>query len=473
MLNKKIISLNIALSISVLLIQGCSPQASSSVKISEPLQDKVISKQKFYSDRNVSSKVQNNWLKSFNDVKLDSLAHEALQKNPNLRVASFKVDEAIAQTKLASASLKPTVGYNAGVSDTSAGGSTSSGGIGASWQPDVWGRVSAQVQSTLSTQRAIEADYAFAKQSLVAEVSKAWFLLIESTQQAKLASQIVKEYVATLEIVQIRFEVGQVLRKDVAQARADVNSAKDSSVQAKNAVKNSSRALEVLLGRYPGAKLVAEASLATLSDFPSTGVPADLLQRRPDLIAKEEEIRSAFFATKDAELARLPTFTLSVGGGLSNVNSFIGLLSAGITGPIYTGGAIEAQIDSATAGQKKALASYQATILNAFKDVETSLSNEKVLQERSEVLSFAVKDYESALKDTKVQYELGEIDLTLVQIQQRKLDASRSTDLHVKSLLLQNRVNMYLSLGGGFDDKEAGFEVKQEIKKDKQSENNK
>lgn len=473
MFNKKLISINIALSIPVLLMQGCSHQISSPAELSTPAQVKVETVKEFYSDRNISSEVQNNWLKSFNDSKLDELAHEALEKNPNLRVASFSVEQAVAQTKIASAALKPTVGYNGGVSDTSAGGTKSSGGIGASWQPDVWGRVSAQVQSTRSTQRAIEADYAFAKQSLVAEVSKAWFLLIESTQQEGLASRIVKEYKATLDIVQVKFEVGQVLRKDVAQSRADVNAAKDSLVQAQNAVKNSSRALELLLGRYPGAKLTTNVSLPELSPFPATGVPADVLQRRPDLISKEEEIRSAFFATQDAELARLPTFTLSVGGGLNNVNNFIGLLSAGITGPIYTGGAIEAEIEKANAEQKKALASYEATILSVFKDVETSLSNEKVLQERSEILSLAVEDYATALKDTKVQYELGEIDLTLVQIQQRKLDASRSTDLHVKSLLLQNRVNMYLSLGGGFDDSDSASQVKQAIKKDKDLENNK
>ena len=470
MFNKKIISINIALSISALLIQGCSNKVQAPTKLSEPVQVKTVAKKEFYADRNISSKVENNWLKSFNDAKLNTLAYEALEKNPNLRVASFSVEQAVAQTKLASAALKPTVGYNAGVSDTSAGGS-SSGGVGASWQPDVWGRVSAQVQSVRSTQRAVEADYAFAKQSLVAEVAKAWFSLIESTKQEELSSSIVKEYESTLDIVQIKFEVGQVLRKDVSQARADVNSAKDSLVQAQNAVKNSSRALELLLGRYPGADLMSNANLPTLSTFPSTGVPTDLLKRRPDLIAKEEGIRSAFFATKDAELARLPTFTLSVGGGLNNVNNFIGLISAGITGPIYTGGAIEAEIENANAGQKKALASYEGTILVAFKDVETSLANEKVLQERLQVLSFAVEDYEIALKDTKVQYELGEIDLTLVQIQQRKLDGSRSTRLHVESLLLQNRVNMYLALGGGFEDEDAASKVKKSIKNDKKEEN--
>jgi len=455
----------------VLLIQACTSRVDTAALVSEPKNIQTVKTEHFYSDRNISSSVENNWLKTFNDKYLDSLAQEALQKNPNLRVASFAVAEAVAQTTLAAAALKPTVGYNAGVSNTSTG-TNSSSAIGASWQPDVWGRVSAQVESSLSSQRAIEADYAFAKQSLVADVSKAWFALIESTKQEKLSAQILKDYEATLDIVKTKFEVGQVLRKDVAQANADLNAAKDSHIQAKNALQNSSRALELLLGRYPSAEISAGVNLPQLSAFPATGVPADLLQRRPDLISKEEQLRAAFFATKDAELSRLPTFTLSVGGGINNAQNFIGLLAAGISGPVYTGGAIEAQIKAADASQKRALASYESTILSAFKDVETSLANEKVLQDRSEVLSLAVKDYESALKDTKIQYELGQIDLTFVQIAQRKLNASRSTNLHVKSLLLQNRVNMYLALGGGFDNKDAAQELKRSIKEDKQQEEN-
>ncbi len=459
-----------AFTLSMLMMQGCSHQVQTPTTLSEPAKLQVKNAKAFYTDRNVTSDVENNWLKTFNDAKLEELVQEALEKNPNLRVAFYNVEQAVAQTDLASAALKPTVGYNAGISNTNVGGTNSAGGIGASWQADVWGRVSAQVQSVRSSERSIEADYAFAKQSLVADVSKAWFLLIEAHKQFVLSQDIVNEYTATLDIVSVKFEVGTVLRKDVAQARADLNSAKDSLIQAKNSVSNSSRALELLLGRYPSAKLLSEAELPSLSKFPSTGVPVDLLSRRPDLIAKEEQIRSAFFATKEAELARLPSVSFSLGGGLRNVNSFIGLLSAGISGPIYTGGAIEAQIKSADAKQKKALSAYEATLLSAFKDIETYLANEKVLLERSEVLAYAVLDYETALEDTKTQYTLGEVELTLVQIQQRKLDASRSTHLHVQSLLLQNRVNMYLSLGGGFDDADAASEVKKAIVQDKKEE---
>jgi len=459
---------NIALLLVLLLAQGCSShRIEAPDSLGEEVKTKVENTEEFYAEQGITGKVENNWLKTFNDAELDKLVNEALEYNPNLRAAYFVVEQAAAQTKLAGAALQPTVGYNGGVSNTSAGNSSSSGGIGASWELDVWGRVSAQVQSARSSQRAIEADYAFAKQSLVAEVSKAWFLLIEASQQEQLSKQIVKEFAATSELVSVKFELGEVLRKDVSQARADLNSAKDSHIQAQNAVKNSSRALELLLGRYPSATLAGQRNLPQLSPFPQAGVPAELLQRRPDLIAKEEQLRSAFFAVKDAELSRLPAFTLSVGGGLSNGSNFLSALAAGVTGPIYTGGAIEADIENATAAQKEAMASYEATIISVFKDVETSLTNERVLEERSEVLALAVEDYLIALKDTQTQYELGEIELTLVQIQQTKLDASRSTDLHVKSLLLQNRVNMYLGLGGGFDSDDAGSEVKRSIEVDK------
>jgi len=464
---------NVALLLTLLLVQSCSShRIEAPDSLGEEVKTKVETTKEFYAEQGITGKVENNWLKTFNDAELDKLVNEALEHNPNLRAASFVVEQAAAQTKLASAALQPTVGYNGGVSNTSVGNTSNSGGAGASWELDVWGRVSAQVQSARSTQRAIEADYAFAKQSLVAEVSKAWFSLIEASQQEQLSRQIVKEFTATRELVTVKFDLGEVLRKDVSQAQADLNSAKDSYIQAQNAVKNSSRALELLLGRYPSATMVGQANLPQLSPFPQAGVPAELLQRRPDLIAKEEQLRSAFFAVQDAELARFPTFSLSVGGGLNNAGDFLGALAAGVTGPIYTGGAIEAGIENATAAQKEALASYEATVISVFKDVETSLTNERVLEERSEVLGLAVEDYTIALKDTQTQYELGDVELTLVQIQQTKLDASRSTDLHVKSLLLQNRVNMYLGLGGGFDSGDAGSEVKRAIEADKQAAKN-
>jgi len=410
---------------------------------------------KEYADSFSNAKVQNSWLQTFGDKKLESLVKEALKNNPNLKTAAQSVAQAKAETKLAASAMNPSINYAGQVSQTTAGTNLNVGGVGASWEPDIWGRLSAQVQSATASQKAVEADYAGAKQLLVANVTKAWFVLIESTKQELLSKSIVQSYAKTYKSVKVEYEVGEVLRKDLVQSQAELDSAKDAYIQTKNAKKNSARALEILLGRYPSGTYETDATLVTLSPFPSVGVPSSLLTRRPDLVSKEEALRAAFFASKDANLSRLPTFTLSLNSLTSSATGFLTALAAGVSGPIYEGGAISAQIELADATQKKALLSYQAAILDAFNDVETNLANENYLLEREKALKEAVSNYKIALKDTQTEYEIGKVDISLLEIQQAKYASARRTHLHVKSLLLQNRVNIYLSLGGGFDDKNA------------------
>jgi len=436
-----------------LLFIGCNEKRISVPKdLESPAK---VSTPKEYADPFSNAKVQNSWLKTFGDVELNTIVKEALTNNPNLKVASESVDQAKAQTKLASSAMNPSLNYAAKTSQTTEGTNFSVGGVGASWEPDIWGRLSAQVESATASQKAVEADYAGAKQLLVANVTKAWFVLIESTKQELLSKSIVQAYSKTYESVKVEYEVGEVLRKDLVQSQAELDSAKDAYIQAQNAKKSSARALEILLGRYPSGTYTTDSSLVTLSAFPSVGVPSSLLTRRPDLVAKEENLRAAFFASKDANLSRLPTFTLSLNSLTSSATSFLTALAAGVSGPIYEGGAISAQIELADATQKKALLSYQAAILDAFNDVETNLANENYLLQRDSSLQEAVKNYKVALQDTQTEYEVGKVDISLLEIQQAKYASARRTHLHVKSLLLQNRVNIYLSLGGGFDDKNA------------------
>jgi len=436
-----------------LLFVGCNQKRVEVPKNLETTAKVHIPKE--YTDSFSSEKVQNSWLKTFGDSELESLVKEALKNNPNLKVASQSVDQAKAQTKLAASSMNPSLNYAGQVSQTTSGTNLAVVGVGASWEPDIWGRLSAQVQAATASQKAVEANYAGAKQLLVSDVTKAWFVLIESTKQEILSKNIVQSYTKTYESVKIKYEVGAVLRKDLVQSQAELDSAKDAYIQAQNAKKSSARALEILLGRYPAGTFTTTSTLVTLSPFPSIGIPSSLLTRRPDLVSKEEALRAAFFTSKDAKLARLPSFTLSLNSLTSSANSFLTALAAGVSGPIYEGGAISAQIDLANATQKKALLSYQSSILDAFNDVETNLGNENYLVEREKVLKEAVNNYKMALRDTQIQYDIGKVDITLLQVQQAKYASAQRTHLHIKSLLLQNRVNIYLSLGGGFDDTNA------------------
>ena len=439
----------VSLAVITLLFVGCNQHRIDLPQDLNQTAQAVTPKE--YADPFSNAKVQNSWLKTFEDKELESLVTEALKNNPNLKVASASVDQAKAQTKLAASAMNPSVNYAGQVSQTTAGTHLNVGGVGASWTPDIWGRLSAQVQAATASQRSVQANYAGAKQLLVADVTKAWFSLIEATQQEALSKAIVDAYTQTYESIKVQFEVGKVLRKDMVQAQADLDASKDAYIQAQNAKKSSARALELLLGRYPSGLYKADEDLATLPPFPHVGVPSSLLERRPDLISKEEELRAAFFAKKDAQLSRLPSFTLSLSSLTSSATSFLTALGAGVAGAIYDGGAISAQVTLANATQKKALLSYQSAILDAFNDVETTLGNEKYLTQREETLKDAVKNYKIALEDTQTQYEVGKVDITLLQIQQAKYASAQRTHLHVTSLLLQNRVNIYLALGGGFD----------------------
>jgi NodT family efflux transporter outer membrane factor (OMF) lipoprotein len=436
----------------ILAVFGCTHRIEAPEDLDAPARELTV--EQFVAPHKVGP-VENGWLFGFDDKRLNEYVAEAMAHNPDLVIAASNADRAKAQSKLAAAAMKPSVNYGGRVSETSTGTDLSFGGVGAVWEPDLWGRLSAQVQSAQATQRSVEADYAGARQALAGDVCRAWFALIEATRQEGLADTIRSSYDDLLSTVETKYRVGQVLRKDVAQAQADYDSANDAYLQAQNARQIASRSMEILLGRYPSAGLVSEADLPRLPSFPESGVPADLLQRRPDLVASEEALRAAFFSSKEAQLARLPRFTLSLRGLSSSATGFLAQLGAGVSGPLYEGGAIEAQIESADAQQRAMLAAHQGAVLNAFKDVEASLDNETFLQQRIVALSNAVASYTLALQDTRIQYDVGQVDLAIVQLQQAKLAGAQMTLVHVQTLLLQNRVNMYLALGGGFDDQDA------------------
>jgi len=450
--------IKIALITLVFLFMGCSKHRIDAPKdLDKSAQELAVNK---YADTFSNGKVQNSWLKTFDDNELNRIVKESLKNNPNLKVAAASVEQAKAQTKLAASAMNPSVNYAGRVSQTTTGSDLAIGGVGASWEPDVWGRLSAQVQSASASEKSIQADYAGAKQTLVSDVAKAWFVLIEAQKQERLSKSIMESYRTTFENVKVQFDVGQVLRKDLVQSQAELDSAKDAYIQAQNAHKSSARALEILLGRYPSGTYKTASGLAKLPSFPQVGIPSSLLTRRPDLVAKQEELRAAFFAKKDAELSRLPSFTLSLNSLTSSATGFLTALGAGVVGPIYDGGAISAEVSLANATQKKALMAYQSSILDAFDDVETSLGNEKYLLERKSTLKEAVYNYKIALQDTQVQYNIGKVDITILQVQQAEYASAQRTYLHVRSLLLQNRVNIYLALGGGFDENRAIGEKK-------------
>ena len=240
--------------------------------------------------------------------------------------------------------------------------------------------------------------------------------------------------------------------QDVYLVRADLASAEDALRQAESGKQQARRALEILLGRYPAGEIEAASELVPVPPPVPPGIPSDLLERRADIIAADRRVAAAFFITEEARLADLPSFPINATvGGSSGLDSLVADLALGITAPLYTGGAIEAQLDIATADQDAAIAAFGATVLRALEEVEASLTDEELLTSREMFIASATENNKSAYELAKVQYDVGQTDLLSVLQMQARWVGARVSLLRVKNARLTERISLHLALGGDFD----------------------
>jgi len=397
--------------------------------------------------------VDDGWLRSFNDPELLALVDEAERNNFGLKISEAKVEQAIALAAQAGAALKPTVGLSGGYSDRTNSnlGEIYGGGLKISWEADVWGRIRSGVAGAEEAASASRADYEYARQSLAAATANSWFVAVGSKILTDYAQEIVELLQETVVVVEKKESVGQTTMKDVHLARAEMASAEDAARQALSARQDAQRSLELLLGRYPAAKIDTAIELVAVPPPVAAGIPSQLLERRPDLIAAERRVAAAFYKQAEAELLHLPSFSFSLGLGINNLTDAISSLAAGVFAPLYTGGAIEAEVARATAAQKEAIAAYAQVALQAFKEVETTLANEEHLQKREEYMRTVVEENFKAYEIMQKQFEVGAIDLLDVLTVHNKWAQARIALTDVSTMRLLNRVKLHLALGGSFE----------------------
>lgn len=406
------------------------------------------------------------WIETFEDTTLSKLVEEAQANNKDMRAAAANVERSRALAVQAGAGLKPSVGLSAGGLrsgniDTSASQRNDySVGLNVDWELDLWGRVRSGARAAAASALAAEADYRYTQHSLAASAAKAYFTNIEARIQLDIARQNLEITKETLRIVNVKVENGAASSQDLALARSDRANARESLATLEGSQRNAARSLEVLLGRYPSAELDVRDSLPKVPAQPPAGIPSGILERRPDLVAAERRVASAFNALNQAKAARLPSFGLSATGGgsspsLSNLlepRNVAWQLGANLLAPIFDGGARQAQVDVATADQKHALAAYGQTALRAFQEVESGLDQGVVLVERILQLKEAEKESSEAYRLTNLRYREGESDLLDLLTIQRRLISARANLASVQRLLLEQRVNLHLALGGGWEE---------------------
>ncbi len=404
--------------------------------------------------------VEAGWIEAFNDPVLTELVTEAQANNRDLRAAALNVERSRLLAQQSGAALSPQVNATLGSSGQGNFDGRSSDslnvGLQASWELDVWGRVRSGQQAAVESAEAADADYRFAQYSIAAGVARAYFGAINAQQQADIAQDIVTALTETQRIVGVQFDNGVATAQDVALADANLASSSD-TLESANASKDSAvRALEVLLGRYPATDLFVGSTLPAKPADPPAGLPSELLERRPDLIAAERRIAASIDSVDQAKAARLPSISLtsSVSGAspeLSNILNPANLAwqaASSLLVPLIDGGARQTQVDISSVEQQSAIEAYAGAALDAFSDVEQALADGQTIARREVFLEQASVASDEALRLARLQYNEGEIDLLSVLQLEQSAFAARSNLLTLRRLELDQYIDLSLALGG-------------------------
>jgi outer membrane protein, multidrug efflux system len=442
-----------------------------------------------------SGAVVPNWIRTFHDPELTALVADAVERNPDLKAAAARVEASRAAVRIAAASLYPRIamkglgerqgqhlsgdiGRDINPPDFGSSGVENSGGAGldtstedtskrwvygiaagAAWEADVWGRIRSRKAAAKAESAALEADYEFARQSLAAAVARAYFSTIEAAQQEANAQEALNLYQEYSKLTDIQKQHGFASDFDVAQIKSRTASAQDALYTAQQARAQTIRAIEVVTSRYPAGKFDVRRSFPNQPKSPPAGLPAQILERRPDLVASERRFAAAFHRVHEARTARLPRFVLSGVGGIGTaqldsvgtLNAVLWTFAAGVTQPIFFGGELQAAVDLRTAEQKAAAASYVGSALRAFGEVEDGLASDYYLRQREGALADAVSNSGEAVNLGGKQLEQGQIDMfTILRLTGENL-AAKVQLTQIRASRLRERVNLYLALGGDFE----------------------
>jgi len=405
--------------------------------------------------------VTDNWVTTFHDEQLTAAVMEAIANNPDLDVGAARVEQAVLYAKLAGATLYPSVDLLARTGLKMSGDNTGLKGalLSMTWELDLWGRVRYGRAAAVADARSAEADYEYARQSMAAVVARSWFLATEAGLQAQVARDTIQGGEELIRLAQSRTQVGIGNDEDVYVARANVGTYRDALRQIELSREQAIRALEILLGRYPAAAAAVTAQLPNQPPPVPAGLPSELLERRPDVVAAERRVAAAFNRIGEAKAARLPSIALTA--GVSAISSDLFVLQdhdnpvwnigARLLMPIYRGGALKTQVEIRTAEQKQAIASYASVGLRAFGEVENALASEFAAREREQILTQTLADNQRALAIVQDQYRVGSTDLRFVTQRQLALVSTQAALIRMQAEQRVQRVNVHLALGGSFE----------------------
>jgi multidrug efflux system outer membrane protein len=411
------------------------------------------------------------WWEVYRDPALASHIGDAIRSNHDLRIALARIEQARAIAAASRSALFPTIGYGAAISsgrNESLGGAAYNAGdnntpffgaLTAAWELDVWGRIRRLNEAALADYLATQEARRVVLLTLVSDVAQVYFELLELDLELAIARRTTDSFGESLRIFSLRQQGGTASKLETSRAEAAMTSVAASIPEIERLIALKENQLSVLCGRAPGPIERADVLLDGLlpAEVPA-GVPAALLERRPDLRQAEQELRAANARIGVAIADWYPRIGLTAFFG--KVAPEVGMLTAGstnawsvaasATGPIFTAGALDAQLEGARAVWQEVALRYDRAVLTALREVSDALVSRDKLRGVREEQSLAVRAYEEAVKVSMQRYVAGKSSYYEVLEAQQQLFPQEIALARTRLGQLAVDVSLYKALGGGW-----------------------
>lgn len=413
------------------------------------------------------------WWTVFGDVRLDTLIVAIEPSNQNIRAAEAQYRQALALITQARAGLFPTLTGNVqatrsqspattntrtGVTSNTGRITNQDGGISASWEIDLWGRIARTLEANEASAQASAADLAAARLSARAALAQAYFQLRVAERRAQLLTDTVEANRRALLIAENRYAVGVVPRADVIQAQTQLASVEAQLIGTRIPREQLQHAIALLIGRPPAALALAPAPLPPLPAQVPLALPSTLLERRPDIAAAERRVAAANAQVGVATAAWFPSLTVSGAAGFrsTDLTNWISAparywsLGPSLALTLFDAGRRSAVIKQNAAIYDQRVAQYRQTVLTALVEVEDNLVALQVLADEATAQARTVELARQTLQITLNQYKAGLVGFNNVVIAQTQLLSAEQGALSVLGRQFDASVVLVRALGGGW-----------------------
>jgi multidrug efflux system outer membrane protein len=407
------------------------------------------------------------WWRGFNSPQLDRLIAQAQDANDDVAAAIARVREADAQTRIAGAALLPSVSASA---DGTRARQTSrnlapisfdqfSTTLGASYQVDFWGKNRAIRDAARMAAAASRYDRATVELAVMTSVATTYLQTLELRDRLRVAEDNLTRAQTILDALVLEQQVGTVTALDIAQQATTVATLQAAIPPLKQQLLQTIDALAILIGKEPQAVSLGSGTLADLAEPPvSPGLPSELLTRRPDVASAEAQLVAANANVAAARAAFFPSIALTADGGylstalatLFNPASRVFALTAGVTQPIFQGGALSGQYQFDKARYAELVADYHKAVISAFSNVEDSLVALQQSADQEQRQQDAVNKARNAYDLSQAQWHAGVINILTVLNTETVLFTAEDALVQVKFSHMQALIGLFGALGGGW-----------------------